>query len=212
MDQEQTHPSYGMLSFSRINGGSNHLFGSCVSHDVTIRMELKRGSVRREYNQDWYYEREPMFCVEMSQNQFAELITSFNTHGTPVTIRYLDRKEVEKCPFVNQMDLIDKELKKDINDISDKVVKLSEKAASYLNQKEVLKKAERNELLGIINNLVQEIKSNLPFLKHQVTESIEKTITVAKMEIEAQAQHTIHKYGIESLKQLQALQQVEDKK
>lgn len=41
------HPSFGMLSFSRVHGGHSNLFGSSIQHRNTIHMVLKEGTVSR---------------------------------------------------------------------------------------------------------------------------------------------------------------------
>ena len=38
---KETHPSYGMLQFSRTTGGKTSLFGSSIKHKDTIRLKVK---------------------------------------------------------------------------------------------------------------------------------------------------------------------------
>ena len=94
------HPSFGMLSFSRAHGGHSNLFGSSIQHRDTIHMVLKEGTVSRDLNEDWYLGGPEIVEVEMSQSQFAELITSMNMgSGVPCTIKFIKGKDVSLNPI-----------------------------------------------------------------------------------------------------------------
>ena len=98
------HPSFGMLSFNRTHGGHSNLFGSSIQHNDTIHMVLKEGVVIRGLNDDRYVGEDEILEVEMSQSQFAELITSMNVGtGTPCTIKYLRGKgRINEADFINK--------------------------------------------------------------------------------------------------------------
>lgn len=104
MDNEKkVHESYGLAGFTRstIGGSGVNLFGSSIKHSNTICFRVYHAEVERNLNQDWYYAsgRLPIVEIEMSQSQFAEMITSMNIgDGFPVTIRSIDGKQMEKCP------------------------------------------------------------------------------------------------------------------
>lgn len=95
------HPSFGMLSFSRAHGGHSNLFGSSIQHRDTIHMVLKEGTVSRDLNEDWYFGGPEIVEVEMSQSQFAELITSMNMgSGVPCTIKFIKGHLNRRMPYV----------------------------------------------------------------------------------------------------------------
>ena len=105
------HPSFGMLSFNRTHGGHSNLFGSSIQHNDTIHMVLREGVVTRGLNDDWYVGEDEILEVEMSQSQFAELITSMNVGtGTPCTIKYLRGKgRINEADFINKRQQITNE-------------------------------------------------------------------------------------------------------
>ena len=86
--ERRSHPSYGMMCFSRITGGDPHLFGTSIKHNDKISLVLRTAEYDRSLNQNWYYGKKELFEVEMSYTQFVELITHMNMgSGVPVTIK-----------------------------------------------------------------------------------------------------------------------------
>lgn len=97
---DQKHPAYGMVSFSRVthsggaHGANNRLFGSSIDdHHTSIMLEIKEASVRHDLSRDWFFPDNTLIKVELSQVQFAELLTTMNAgSGIPCTIRWLRDK------------------------------------------------------------------------------------------------------------------------
>jgi hypothetical protein len=202
MDMEkQEHESFGMLGFSRMSGGNTNLFGSSIKHQNTIRMTLKRAEKNRGLNRDWYHGKGQIVEVEMSQNQFAELITSLNMgDGVPVTIRYVNGVRMEDCPEENKRQLFEKEFEGKMLEINEKLKRLTEETERILNDKAAPKKSDKELILKQIQMLRQEVASNIPFVSSQFNEQMDKTVTEAKAEVEAFVQHKVTSLGIEGLK------------
>jgi hypothetical protein len=198
---KQTHESYGMAGFFRSSGGHTNLFGSSISHNHTIRFRIKTASKERGLNTDWYYGDKELIEIEMSQNQFAELITSMNMgDGVPVTIRRVNGKSMENCPEENKRQLFEKEFDQKMKELRNKLSKLTSDAKQILNEKKSLTKADRETILNQISMLEQEIGSNTPFVLSMFNEQMDKTVTEAKGEVEAFVQNKITSLGIEGLK------------
>jgi hypothetical protein len=198
---KQTHESYGMAGFFRTTGGNTNLFGSSIKHNHTIRFRIKTASKERGLNMDWYYGDKELIEIEMSQNQFAELITSMNMgDGVPVTIRRLNGKGVEDCPEENKRQLFEKEFDQKMRGLKNRLSKLTTDAKQILNEKKSLTKADRETILNQIAMLEQEIGSNTPFVLSMFNEQMDKTVTEAKGEVEAFVQNKITSLGIEGLK------------
>lgn len=53
--EEFKHPAFGMIGFSRVNGGDPNLFGSSIKHNNKIVMTLRHGKEERHVERDWYY-------------------------------------------------------------------------------------------------------------------------------------------------------------
>ncbi len=43
----EQHPSYGVMSISRVSGSGKHLFGATVDHQSSIRIRISHASVKR---------------------------------------------------------------------------------------------------------------------------------------------------------------------
>ena len=190
------HPSFGMLSFNRTHGGHSNLFGSSIQHNDTIHMVLKEGVVIRGLNDDRYVGEDEILEVEMSQSQFAELITSMNVGtGIPCTIKYLRGKgRINEADFINKRQQITNEFKESMNErMSDDEVK------ELFTTKKSIGKGDREMILRRLANVTQCIESSSKFIFDQFQNQIDKTITEAKGEIEAFAQNKINAIAQQAL-------------
>lgn len=204
--KKETHESYGMLQFLRTNGGNTSLFGSSIQHNHTIRMRLKHGEVQRGLNTDWYHANGEIVDVEMSQTQFAELISSLNCgSGVPVTIRHLNGKRMEDCIFTNKRIQFEEEFSEKMKKISAGLKKLTEQSKEILKDKKNVTIAERKTILNQISNLESEIGSNIPFMSSMFNEQMDKTVTEAKGEVDAFVSGKINQLGLEKLEELKML-------
>lgn len=202
----EEHESFGLIEISRVTSNIHqNLFGSSIKHNNTIRIEIKPAKRIRDLSADWYHSRGiPYIEVEMSPTQFAEAITTLNhSPGIPVTVRYINGKRLEPCPDVNKRQQFENEFKKDMEDIRIKLDKLTKEATEILSSKKNITIAERNLILNQINNIKQEIGSNLPFVNSQFNEQMDKTVLEAKGETEAFFINKINQLGLTELKKQQ---------
>lgn len=192
------HPTFGVIQFSRCQGGDNVLFGSSIKHNDTIRLTVSHAELHRDLHRDWIHEREAIVEVSMSPTQFADAITSLNVGGgVPVTIRYIAGGEHENLyhvspPYQNKVDQFKSEFKETANDL----IKHIDDTIKMAEESHVPKKVIRE-----LDNLKMWFNGNLPFVSTQFTEQMEKTVTEAKGAVDAFVQHTIQSYGIEAIRQ-----------
>lgn len=189
----ETHPSYGMLGFSRVtSSGGTTLFGSSIQHKATMRLQLMSGEVQRGLNKDWYHGRKLLYEVEMSQTQFAELITNPNSgDGIPVTIRYLDGKYVDAPDFVDKKDQHVQEFREKLSDTYEDTRKLISNVRDIFSSKKALTKSERDDVLSMLDHISQNIGSNMDFAMRMFNEQVDQTVSEAKGEIEAFTQNKL---------------------
>lgn len=196
------HPSYGMLQIARTNGRCNDLFGTSIQHNSTIRLSIHNAQHDRHLNNDWYYSiPTPIIEIEMSAIQWAEAITNLNTSGTPCTLRYINGEKIESKKIDNKRKEIDEEFEYSIKKVNKNVTNLINKAEELLKIKNP-KVSEKQELLSTLNKIKQDLNSNMPFIKEQFTEQMDKTVSEAKCEVETFIAQKIHSLGMESLEQL----------
>lgn len=185
LEKEKEHESYGMIGVYHSTGGERALFGSSLTHNNTVRVVIKAGKIFRVSHEDMYMGKNTLIEIEMSEAQFAQLITSPNHgDGVPCTIRYVMGKKMEPCPFESKAEIHRKEFEEHQREIKDKMDKLLEFVESAFETK-TLKKADKEAIISKLINLKTEISSNTAFQVSQFDRQMEQTVTEAKAEIEA---------------------------
>lgn len=196
------HPSFGQLSFHRITSNvGKSLYGSSLCHSQIIRMRLSASEAQRRLNTTDYYSTNNLIEVDMSPQQFAELVTTMNRGGgTPVTIIRMPDGEIEDCPFENERETFSKEFQKDINKITQNSKLLIARAKEMLSQKSI-KKSEMRELISYLDSINRDLSSNLGFVETMFQEATDKAVSAGKHEIESFWQSTIERLGVQNLAQ-----------
>lgn len=190
-----THPAFGMIGFSRVNGGESTLFGSSIKHNDRIVMTLKHGEQERHLSKDWYCGNEIIAEVEMSYSQFAECITAMNVgSGVPCTIRYTEKDG--NIPAIAENNSKREQFRQEF---SDKILKAMEQVHEQINeiQKSLDKKKnfgvkDRKDMISALLQIEHNIGCNLDFCVKQFDDQMEKTTLEAKGEIEAFCQNKIN--------------------
>jgi len=206
----EKHESYALVNFSRVTSSQNHnLFGSSIKHSHTITLSISKAELRRDLNHERFFPRQEIIKVEMSQNQFAELISSMNCgSGVPCTLRRHEDRRVEDPPYRNQRQLFESEFKEDVQKIGGQLDTLSSELQQLLDEK-APKKALK-AFAEKIRIVAQDVNSNLPFVQSSFNETMDKTVTEAKGEVESFVLNRVVSLGIESLKK--QTPQIEDEK
>lgn len=147
----------------------------------------------RTLNCDKYYGKDTILDIEMSYAQFAEAITSFGMYsGVPVTIRYTEKNgHIEKPNFINKQKQFEDEFSEQMHTIS-KNVKNAQVKIQELLTKKTLNKSDKEEILQCIANITREWNDNIPYIYTQFNEQMEKTLTEAKIELEAFTQNRLN--------------------
>ncbi|MDF2881284.1 MAG: hypothetical protein K0R54_1841 [Clostridiaceae bacterium] len=191
---ETKHPSFGTLSFSRVNGGTRNLFGSSIKHRDTIVMRLYEACIERNLNRDWIRGDKVIAEAEMSYSQFAEAITAMNMgSGVPVTLRYIKSVGViEECPFVDKVQQFEEEFSEHVDESNQAINNIINEVSSIFSEKKNLTKADKENILRSLQQLQMNVGSNTKFIYEQFNEQMDKTVSEAKGEIEAFIQNKIN--------------------
>ncbi len=194
------HESFGILNFSKISHSKPvTLFGSSITHNNTITLQISNAEENRDLNRSWYFERDRIVQIEMSNNQFTDAITNMNTAGIPVTIKYIKNKEIADYPYINVRKQFEDEFQADIEKIY-KMVQIDLKnVIKRLKDKRTLKVKDRREIATLLNLLCTKIISNLPFVQSQFNKQMENSILEATSEIEAFFNTKIYSLGSKKL-------------
>jgi len=201
MDNEgerYTHPSYGQIRFSRIQGHAR-FYGSELEQDHYIMMELHQSDTDRDLTQDRYHSLNKVISVRMTAGQFSELITSMNQEGIPCTIEYLQGNVQKLPPIENRKEFVRRKFEERMKEFASKIKANQQKAVEIIKKK-TLSKQDIHDLSWHIEWLTQEISSNIPFFAKCFQENMDEVVFEAKLEIENAIQHKINVLGIQELR------------
>lgn len=185
-----THESYGSIILTKpINSFEKTLFGSSIKHADTIILRICNAEYERQLSYDSYYPKKELIEVEMSTAQFAELITSIGKgEGTPCTIRAIDSKRIEPCPFIPKGQTHHDEFVEHQQDIKEKLSDFSKNLKTLL-EKKTLNKSDKEQILKSLQNLSTDITVNSAYQVAMFEEQMAKTVHEAKLEIESIITH-----------------------
>lgn len=194
------HPSFGMLSISRIQGNSGYLFGSEIQARNFIELKLSTATLERDLTSDWYHSEEELFIVKMSPNQFSELITTMNIgEGVPVTIERVMCEDVEQCSTIeSKKSYTQAQFKQRMDNFLVEINKNQERAKEIIKKKN-LSKDDQEQLNRHMEKINQEVKSNIPFFLGCFQEVMDKVVLDAKAEIDSALLHSVVEAGIKVL-------------
>ena len=196
------HPAFGVISFVRTQSSSRVLFGSSIPHDYFVTLSIDRAVLKRDLSRDSIMPDSgpSLIEVDMSYTQFAEAITSFGKgEGTPVTITRLEGKQIPDIPFVNKRMQFDEEFEDSVKGLVSETNPFYKKILELL-AKPNIGKNDREEIKKQVDTLRSHIASNIPFVKTQFTEEMDKTVLEAKAAVEAFVEDKIHSVGLEGFK------------
>lgn len=200
---KETHPSYGMVSLSRVSG-AGHLFGSPLSqHFGTMRLRINHGYRVHENGEDKYRSSKEVVEIELSASQFAEMITCTNmSEGVPCTFRWLGgmMPEVPHTESTEMHRALDS-FKAQVAGIVANVKARGEKIATIV-QKGKLTKDDQANINNLVNYVVMEVATNAPFFVELFQEVTDKVATKAKAEVAAMFEHAIRAAGMEHIASL----------
>lgn len=195
------HPSFGIMNINKVScSNPNILFQSSIPHKNIINIQIHSAVLQRYLNHDYIFsEGTPLIEFEMSSTQFANAITSLNSNGTPITIKYIDNRKIDDCPFYNKRIQFDEEFEKKICDIESDNNKFYKKITKILSKPNI-GKHDREEIIKQLSLLKQEINNNIPYIKKQFTNQMDKTVLEAKNEFEAFIEDKLKHIGLEKFK------------
>lgn len=189
------HPAFAMIGASR-RSGTCVLHGSDFIHHNSVAITIKSCELHRHLNHDWPHAVKELIEVELSEAQWATLVSSLNVgDGVQCTLRYKDAVEVPNLPDPLPRDKqhMDEAMKTIENALS-KLTALEAK----INTMKVSQK-QKDELLNETQAARREMQSNAPFVVECFAKHMEGTVEKAKIEVNAYATRHLIQTGIAAL-------------
>ena len=199
----ESHPSYAMIRASRVSGGHENLYGSSVSHQNHIEIQVVRGTRDRHLNTDWYHgDSRPLISVKLSPNQFAEFLTNVNCgSGVPCTLDEFNGEMMPDCPERHIRQEVTTEFKERMQEVGELAAEAERKLAELETLGRAIKKSDIKELRGLISHALADIRSNAPFAQECFNEACDKAAAEAKAEIDAAFTSMIARLGMEKARE-----------
>ena len=84
-------------------------------------------------------------------------------------------------------------------DLVRQLEKRSEEIEKLLDEKRVLSREDRRNIVSTLKNVRQELKSNIPYLQKLFAEQMDKTVTEAKGEFETYLQNKMNSIALAAI-------------
>lgn len=197
-EDRKTHPSYGLISWGRVSGQQT-LFMSPLEHHNYIEVTISEAATYRSINETRVLGQKHIIRVAMTEAQFAQFITTPDRMpGVPCTIGRRDGQRVPDCPRDEQQLEFKRELKKDAKKVLTGVNELDAKVEEMLHGKTV-KKADLKKVRAIVQDLVRDAHSNMPYLLEQFHEYMDGVYHDAVALFEGHVQGRLRELGIKEV-------------
>lgn len=182
-----THPSYAIIRTARSQHGGRgvRLFGSSILHHHTVSLTIARASVDRSHNRDWTCPGNEIITVRMSEAQFGRFVSGGGIYeGVPCTITREGMEGIPEPEHEFDRERFDREFEEKMRALTEQCAQGRARVRELLALPK-LNKSERAELLGLMEGIIQEFGSNVPFVLTSYNEAVEATTEAAKREVEA---------------------------
>jgi hypothetical protein len=190
------------------------LFGSSIKdHSSTVLLYIRRAEISHELSADRVFGWNEIIEIELSQAQFAELLTTMNQGtGVPCTIRRKDGQKIEDPPesFV-EAERVREGFDDGLKELTTYITKQIEELEIALNETKLSRKA-KEKIMWILGKTLQEVESNWPFVLKQFNRATDRIVVAAKSEVDAFVTHVVQQTGLEQLQKLKMLEDPKDDK
>jgi len=207
----ERHPSFGLVGLFK-TCGSQPLFGSPLEvNNGYVSLKISHGEkIHSGHGYDRYFPRSTVVEVMISEAQFAQLITSWNSgEGVPCTFDFIAPGGEGSVPgwpdddYVSDTEQVRNEFKDRISDVKKKVEAAISSMNVLLEKKGALTIAEKGSIREGMIALSRLLDDSAPYMAAQFVEVTEKVIQKAMTEIDAFVTKVAVHTGLESLKKME---------
>lgn len=201
------HDCFGKVSVFKTQGSSTQLFGSALKHNQYVVVEVARARMDRHLNRDWVHEAGDIVRFSMSEAQWAQHVSSIGSGtGVPVTLEHAPPRGT-RCAIMPGLEqdpvkeTFEEEMRKSAALASEGIVKAQGLIAelSAPGRKPPTRK-EMQELQDMLREAGAHFSGNMAFVQRSFAETMEKTVSAAKTEIEAFVGNMAMQTGLEVLR------------
>lgn len=175
-----THPAFGQIGAFRGSGGAI-LHGSDFQHSNYISLRIWTGKLHRDLSRDWFHSERELIEIEMSEAQWATLVSSPGMgNGVPCTLRHVGGEVIPGLPDPKQRgQQFSDEADKTMAKVTERLYRLKESLESL-----GLPKGKTAAIREELRHALMDLEANLPFVAKQFSKHIEGEVAKAQIEVE----------------------------
>lgn len=197
-----THPTFGMVSLSRISHTPINMFGSNLKHSYSVALDVSQATMQTtSHGERYYFAQKPLLRIILSPDQYVQAITSMNTSGVPCTIDHVGGVNAGNVP---QMDALAEESKANVTEMLNDILgrfETQEKRIQDLFNKGKAGKTELRQIQEDFNFMRQELTKNIPFMLKQYERGMQGIAREIKTEVETFVTMRIQTAGIAAIQE-----------
>lgn len=192
-----THPAFAQIRASRVSGNRT-LYGSDFDHHNYIEITLKRSEWNRTLHHDWFFGRDELYTVALSEMQWANFVSAMNVgDGTPCTM--VRDKDVGLYPGVLITDRTEQFADEVRDQTKDAITDLRELIDAI--DASGLSKTKAEGLKAKAQKALRTFQDHLPWAEKQFRKHMENSVEKAKAEVAAYANAVIRGAGLTAIEQ-----------
>lgn len=206
---KETHPSYGTISISNTSSTGTPLFNSDVRHGHFISIRISEAHRNIDGTHEMVMADKQLIEINMTAAQFAEFITTPNRgSGTPCTLRYVAGDEPYEGvrfgrPYPPMPEPFTDKFKAEGRERMDLMIAHMERAKTMADNLQSGAERPTKANIGVmvhgLQQAIQEIRSNLPYVLKVLDEQTEQRMQKAATEFESYVSMRLQHMGLEAL-------------
>lgn len=202
-ENREKHESFGMVGMCHTSSNGTILVGSEFKHHHFVTLTIKRAEKVRDLSHEWWFGREELIRISLSEAQFVEFIGRPNMgDGIPCTLEHVMGEQMPDPPEpVSMKEKFRADLKDDVN----KCVNDLREATAELNKaidEGRINKTVLREIAKKLEYAARAVDSGIPFVEKQFETAMEATVRHAAAEIEATVTQTAIRLGLEQMRSI----------
>lgn len=188
---DESHPAFGLIGASRVSsaGGLHNgtvLFDSDIVHNHTVMVRIKAATRKRDLNHDWIHGGREYIEIEMSEAQWASLVSSMNCgDGVPCTVRHVDHVSTPDLPYAPRLAQSIQETSTAAHKAFDTIRSAMTAYERALAMRPKVGAVELREHLAKLHSSIENAVSNVDYAGKTLVEHTENVVTKARADIEA---------------------------
>lgn len=192
----ERHPAYGMVAVSHPSGRTR-LFGSKFEHQhsVMVRVSVAEAVRSPHMHTTDYYPKQRLLEIEMTETQWASLLSRPGSLGQPCTLRFVAG---ERPPEIELVESTADQLKRETDERMAATVAAVRDVAEALAETDMRQK-DRRRLADLMCRLENALTHNVTFTRERIHEEIAEVVEHAKTEVEAHVAEAVRRAGLRQL-------------